>query len=110
MLNATVEYGVFGYEAFTRKFEAKTVRNLILQINKMTAGLTDKVALADAENGDLRGYCPLFANGYPSFGGFEPEFGEGEWYGCLTGFGKDGAEFEYNSVKHKALRAGANIN
>lgn len=104
MLSVTVEYGVYGYVAYEQLFEARTVTSLIKRINLATAEFLEEVAHCDNEDGDLRQYTPEFGNGYPSLGGFEPEFGE-EINGCLTKFTLNGKELEYNSVKHRALRA-----
>ena len=103
MLKATVEYGVYGYVAFTRDFKARTVTNLIGKINDATGKFLENVAMSDDADGDLRAYTPEFGNGYPSLGGLAPEFGE-EICGCVTGFDEDGTELEFNSVKHRALR------
>ena len=103
MLKATVQYSVHGYVAFNRDFEAKTVTDLIVEINDATAKFLENVALSDEADGDLRAYTPEFGDGYPSLGGFGPEFGE-EINGCLTGFSQDGVELDYNSVKYTTLR------
>lgn len=109
MIIASVEYGIFGYVLSTHSFSAATVTGLIAKIHLRTKELADELMASDAECGDLRCYTPAFADGYPSFDGFEPEFGENDWHGCLTSLVNSsiGEELEYNSKIHKEVRQGA---
>ena len=93
---ATVEYGVFGYVLETVKIAGDNVHVLAELINAKTNEWARTLLAADNKDGDLRRYAPEFGNGYPSFGGFMPEFGENEFSGCLIDLKIGSRDIAYN--------------
>ena len=70
-LRFTVEFGVGGYSAGTTVFVADSTPSMLTQIADAYSELIIEVERSDEEHGDLREYCPEFANGYPSYDGSE---------------------------------------
>lgn len=63
---ATVQWGVGGYVAGTEVFEGDTMGQIADAINLETDSLLRKVNNCLDDHGDLRYWCPQFADGYPS--------------------------------------------
>ena len=99
---ATIELGVAGYRYGVEEFAAETWTGLreIMQhrLNEFAGELCD----AQERNGDLRGYAPEFANGYPTLA-WEPEIGE-DFDATILELMMDGRELGYRTRGYAELR------
>ncbi len=106
---AIVQYGIVGYVlADNVRFTGDSVDDVIEKINKKTATLARQIAAAQERDGDLRQYAPMFANGYPTIGDHEMEFGE-DFSGCLLELTIGSVELEYMSNGHIRLRVATGL-
>ena len=73
MYQAQVEFGVGGYRYFEGQYQGETLDDLRADIWAAYDRLVRDVERQVAEDGDLREYCPEFANGYPLYEGPEED-------------------------------------
>ena len=101
---AIIQYGIMGYVLEDNvKFSGVTVDEVIEKINKKTNTLSRQIEASQEKNGDLRVYTPQFANGYPSLGCWEVEFGD-DFAGCLLTLTIGDRELAYNTKGYTRLR------
>lgn len=99
---AQIEIGVAGYRYSVESFAAadwQSLKNIITHRMDQFAG---ELMAAQERYGDLRGYAPCFANGYPTCC-FEPELGE-DFTVTLLDLTMDGQELGYRTRGHGELR------
>lgn len=102
-INVKIQWGVMGYVHSEELFEGDSIAELILAIKRRMMKIVDELVDADERDGDLRGYVPANATGYPSFGGIEPEWGE-DLIGCIMSMTVKGRICEYRSRGQSQLR------
>lgn len=69
------QFGVKGYVDSEKEYKG-TMAEVKAAIEKDGVDLARQMTEADEQDGDLRQFCPQFANGYPTLAGFEAEWGE----------------------------------
>ncbi len=69
-----VEFGVMGYHAKEMVYVG-SMEDIRADITKDGMAFAKELLESDEKNGDLSAYCPANADGYPSLGGYEPEWG-----------------------------------
>lgn len=70
----TVEFSVGGYVSHIDTFTAGTLAEIKAMIAAAVCKLGNDIDAAQERDGDLRAYCPQFANGYPTVS-FSAELG-----------------------------------
>lgn len=104
------EFGVHGYHYRFIDYKG-TIEEIKAAIKKAGFDFSRKLTLADERDGDLRQFCPSFANGYPNLAGFEAEWGEDFDITILSVVGTKTVvtetEFDYHTVAHAAFRKAA---
>jgi hypothetical protein len=99
---ARIELGVAGYRHGVEEFAADTFDGLKAAIKQRIDAFAGELMAAQERNGDLRGYAPEFANGYPTLP-FEPELGE-DFTATVLDLRMDGTELGYRSRGYGRLR------
>lgn len=62
----TVEFSVGGYSSDVKTYTAETLSEIKADIRVDINKFGDEIDAAQERDGDLRAYCPQFANGYPA--------------------------------------------
>jgi hypothetical protein len=101
-ITARIELGVAGYLHSVENFSATTFTGLKEKILNRLNTFADELMNAQCQHGDLRGYSPEFANGYPTFFG-EPELGE-DFSVSVLELRMNGTELDYHSKYALILR------
>lgn len=99
---AKIELGVAGYRHSVEEFAATTFDGLREIIRHRLDTFAGELMAAQERHGDLRGYAPEFANGYPTLA-WEPEIGE-DFSACVLDLRMDGAELGYRTKGYASLR------
>jgi hypothetical protein len=99
---ASIELGVAGYRYSVEEFSGDTWQDLKAMIRYRLDQFSGELMVAQERNGDLRGYAPAFANGYPMID-CEPEIGE-DFSACILDLRIDGVELAYHSRGYTQLR------
>lgn len=103
IIKVKIQWGVMGYVHSEEEFNGDTLAELIFLIKRRMLKITDELIKSDEEHGDLRCYVPMMADGYPSFGSVEPEWGE-DIDGCIMSMTVNGRICEYRSRGQSQLR------
>lgn len=61
-----VEFSVGGYSSDIKTYTAETLEEIKANIKVDVNKFGDEIDAAQERDGDLRAYCPQFANGYPT--------------------------------------------
>lgn len=102
-IKVKIQWGVMGYVHSEELFQGDSMAELIFALKRRMMKLVDELVAADEKHGDLRGYVPANANGYPSFGGIEPEWGD-DIIGCIMSMTVKDRICEYRSRGQSQLR------
>jgi hypothetical protein len=105
-----VEFGVMGYHSHDVTYKG-TKEEVKAAIIKDGIAFGQRITKSDEKNGDLSGYCPQFADGYPSLGGIEAEWGT-DYDLSITSVKASTTmvvevKYDYNDPSYKAFRAAA---
>ena len=102
-IKVKIQWGVLGYVYSEEEFCGDTIAELIFLIKRGMIKVIDELVKSNERCGDLRGYVPQNANGYPTFGGVEPEWGE-DINGYIMSMTVNGRVCEYRSRGQTSLR------
>lgn len=105
---ASIELGVAGYRHAVEEFAAETFEGLRDMIRHRLDEFAGELIAAQERNGDLRGYAPEFANGYPTLS-WEPEIGE-DFDATILALRMDGRELGYRTRGYGMLRRELGVN
>ncbi len=105
---ARVELGVAGYRHSVEDFAAESFNGLRDILRHRLDEFAGQLMAAQERNGDLRGYAPEFANGYPRLA-WEPEIGE-DFSATILDLRMDGNELGYRTRGYGQLRRELGVN
>jgi hypothetical protein len=108
-IKVKIQWGVMGYVHSEEEFNGDTLAELIFLIKRRMIKITDELIKSDDLHGDLRGYVPQNANGYPTLAGIEPEWGD-DINGYIMSMTVNGKVCEYRSKGQSTLRRELGLN
>lgn len=102
-IKVKIQWGVLGYVHSEEEFKGDTLAEILFLIRRRMNKIVDELVNSEERCGDLRAYVPQNANGYPSFGGIEPEWGE-DINGYIMSMTVNGKVCTYRSKGQTSLR------
>ena len=102
---AVIEYGVCGYHYEDFTFSGNSIEDLVQAINDRTGVVIEMLVEADEKDGDLRQFCPSFANGYPSLGGMGVVLGGGNLSASMLVLKINGNDVPYAAENYSKIQS-----